>query len=720
MNDLDRLAGLAGIEESYWDIFGEFHETGVEVKQSILSAMGFDCDRPEAVRRSLGEFEERPWRRLLEPVCVLRKTGGALPVTLTLPESHWSKTLRWRALLEDGTEAGGAFRCADGEFLEKRHIDGVKMARLNLQLHNTLPEGYHVLRIEGAGETAETTLIVAPPKSYAPAWLQRGKRLWGVACHIYSLRSVNNWGVGDFSDLAHLIRVSAGFGSAAVGVNPLHALFPVHAEHASPYSPSSRQFLNPLYIDVAAVPEFLESPEVQAMTRTQGFTERLAKARGADFVDYPCVAAIKLAALERMHDFFVERYPPGSSRRADFDAFLGNGGAALRRFTLFQALHENFEGRPWSEWPEGYRLPDSVASNNFARDNQRRLQFHAYLQWLAARQLEAAALECSDNGMAVGLYMDLAVGVDPNGADAWSDPGVIVHGARFGAPPDAFNIQGQDWGMPPLHPMKLRQKAYRPFIHMLRANMRCAGALRIDHVMGLMHLYWIPPGAKASGGAYVRYPFDDLLGIVALESARNKCLVIGEDLGTVPQGFRERMAAEGALSYRVLRFERYGEGLFKRPEAYPAQSLATSGTHDLSTIRGYWLGCDVKLRLLLGLYGDKKAENEDAKSCGRERQLLIAALRDQGLPPEAFPDENATEEETVRQLVVAIERFLARSPAQLLNVNLDDLLVEADQLNLPGAVTEYPNWRRKLSANLETLSADPFIGEVVRAIKSER
>ncbi len=720
MNDLDLLAGLAGIEKSYWDIFGEFHETGDETKKYILTAMGFDCDSAQAVRRSLEELEGRPWRRLLEPVCVMRKTGGPLPVTLTLPESHWNKTLRWRALLEDGTEVGGAFRCGDGELQEKREIDGAKVARLNLELPKTLPEGYHVLRIEGAGETAETALIVAPPKSYAPAWLEQGKRPWGVACHIYSLRSENNWGVGDFSDLAHLSRVSAGFGAAAVGVNPLHALFPANADHASPYSPSSRQFLNPLYIDVAAVPEFLESPEVQAMARTEGFTERLAKARGADFVDYPNVTAIKLAVLERMHDFFVEHYPPENSRRADFDAFLEIGGAALRRFTLFQALHEYFEGRPWCEWPDGNRLPDSVSSKSFARQNQHRLQFHAYLQWLAARQLEAAALECLDNGMAVGLYMDLAVGADPNGADAWSDSEVIVHGARIGAPPDAFNIQGQDWGMPPVHPLKLREKAYRAFIGMLRANMRCAGALRIDHVMGLMHLYWIPPGAKASDGAYVRYPFDDLLGIVALESVRNKCLVIGEDLGTVPHGFRDRMAAEGVLSYRVLRFERYGDGLFRRPEAYPAQSLATSGTHDLSTIRGYWLGCDVKLRRRLGLYGAKKAESEDAKSCGRERELLTAALKDQGLLPEAFPDENATEEETVRQLVIAIERFLARSPSQLLKVNLDDLLLEAGQLNLPGADGEYPNWRRKASANLETLSGDPFIGEVVRAIKSER
>ena len=720
MKDLDRLASLAGIEESYWDIFGNFHETKPGAKLSILSAMGFDTGSEQALAGSLGEFEERPWRRIVEPVHVVRRNGGGITVAVSLPEALWGEELNWKALLEDGNEMSGGFRPSGGEFRDMRGIDGGAVARLDLPLPGDIPEGYHRLSIEGAGEPAQCALIVAPAKAYAPPWLKEGKRLWGIACHLYSLRSENNWGIGDFTDLASLGRITAGFGAAAVGINPLHALFPPHPDHASPYSPSSRLFLNPLYIDVTREPEFQNSHEIRAIAGSEGFIERLAGARDAGHVDYPLISAIKLAILEPMHDFFAERHPPGEKddpRRADFDAFIKEGGEALRRFTLFQALHEHFEGGAWRQWPEDCRRPDSDGSVSFAPANLHRLEFHAYLQWLADRQLAAAARKCSGEGEA-SLYMDLAVGADPNGADAWCEPDAIVHNARFGAPPDAFNAQGQDWGMPPFHPHGLREKAYAPFIAMLRANMRHAGALRIDHAMGLMHLYWIPSGEK--DGAYVRYPFDDLLGVLALESVRNRCLVIGEDLGTVPEGFRERMAKEGALSYRVMRFERYADGLFKRPESYPSLSLSTAATHDLSTIKGHWLGRDLELRRNLGFYETEEETRADEDSLGRERDLLIAALRDQELVPESFPEEGTGEEEAAHCLVIAVERFLARGSSQLLQVNLDDLLLEADQLNLPGTISEYPNWRRKNSISLEALGGDPFVNEVVRAVKAER
>lgn len=719
MTALDRLAGLAGIEESYWDIFGSFHETTAEAKLSILSAMGFDMGSEQAIAASLGEFEERPWRQPLDPVYVVRRGGGALTVTLTLPEALWQGAVGWRVELEDGTQVKGDFRPGAETFLKKRDIDGVQLARLLLRLPEDLAEGYHRLCIDGSEGPAEAVLIVAPSTGYAPEWLKQGNRLWGIACHLYSLRSTNDWGMGDFSCLAQLSRITAGLGGTAVGINPLHALFPVNPDHASPYSPSSRRFLNPLYIDVTQVLEFQDSVEVRALAASPGFAERLAKAKDDDYVDYPLVSAIKMVVLERMHDFFAG-YKPEDPRRAEFQSFLEQGGTALRNFTLFQTLHKHFEGKPWSQWPTAYRRPDSSEAEDFAQENRGRLDFHAYLQWLAEGQLAAAAKACAEEGMAVGLYLDLAVGADPNGADAWSEPDAIVQGARFGAPPDAFNIQGQDWGIPPLHPDKLRDMAYRPFIDMLRANMRHAGALRIDHVMGLLHLYWIPPGEKACNGAYVRYPFDDLLGILALESVRNQCLVVGEDLGTVPDGFRDRMADEGALSYKVLRFERHAEGLFKRPDAYPPLSLTTSATHDLSTVIGHWLGRDVDLRRQLGLYDSSKAQDADKVSSAKERDLLIAALKDQGVLSPTFPDKGSGEEECARQLVVAVNRFLARSPSQLLKVNLDDLLLETDQLNLPGTVTEFPNWRRKSALPLESLSSDPFIAEVVQAIKSER
>lgn len=722
MRNLDRLAALAGIEESYWDIFGVLHQIKDHAKLSILSAMGFDVGAPAAVDESLREFSERPWRRMLEPVSIMR-SGSPFAAALILPQALWRKEIRWLAAMEDGRIFEGSFRPGDQTPSDTHNVDGKTLARFSLPLPVDLGQGYHRLFVEVGGEQAETALIIAPSKAYAPSWLKEGQRLWGIACHLYSLRSEGNWGIGDFTDLADLSRITAGLGGMAVGINPLHALFPIHPDHASPYSPSSRRFLNHLYIDIIAVPEFQDSPEVRELAATHGFTEHLAKVRAAGNVDYSAVSAGKLLMLERMYDLFAERHPPAAGndpRRNAFDGFVNEGGKALHRFVLFQALHEHFNGQPWAEWPQAYRHPDADGSQAFARDKHRRLEFHAYLQWLADEQLTAAASVCAGEGMEVGLYMDLAIGADQNSADAWSDPDVIVHGARFGAPPDAFNAQGQDWGMPPFHPHKLREAAYGPFIQILRANMRHAGALRIDHVMGLMRLYWVPPGEKACQGAYVRYPFDDLLAVLALESVRNKCLVIGEDLGTVPDGFRERMAKEGALSYRVLCFERYPEGLFKRPEVYPALSLTTSATHDLSTIKGYWLGRDLEQRRQLGLYNSQEARAGDADARDKDRTTMTAALKDQYLLPADFPAEDTSEQGNVRQFIIAVERFLARSPSLLLNINLDDLLEEIDQVNLPGTVTEYPNWQRKNSVNLETLADNHFVREVIEAVRQER
>ncbi len=718
---LDRLAGLAGIEESYWDIFGGLHQTTTKAKLSILSAMGFGVGSKNAIAQALKELEDGPWRKILDPVYVVRLNEGHITVRVSLPERLIGKAIEWKVDLEDGGQVSGSFTPSNGELTERRNIDSETFARFKLPLAGAIGEGYHHLEARTAGKTAKSALIAAPPAAYAPDWLKQGRRLWGVAFHLYSLRSKANWGIGDFSDLAALGSVTAGLGGAAVGLNPLHALFPPDPDQASPYSPSSREFLNPLYIDPAREPEFKDNREVLALAGSDGFARRLARARESELVDYRLVSAIKMAVLVRMHSFFAERHPPGSSdpRRAGFDAFVGQGGQSLYRFTLFNALHEHFEGRPWPGWPKSYRRPDAKGAAAFAKANQPRLEFHAYLQWLAEGQLAAAGHDMKE-GMEVGLYMDLAVGADPNGADAWAEPEAMVLGVRFGAPPDAFNAQGQDWGMPPFHPLRLKQMAYRPLIAMLRANMRHAGALRIDHVMGLMRLYWIPPGEKASSGAYVGYPLDDLLGVLALESVRNRCLVIGEDLGTVPDGFRQRMAQEGILSYRVLRFERHKDGLFRRPGAYPALSLSTSATHDLATIKGHWLGRGLELRRDLGLYrtGEKRRAGEAAHL--QELKLLVAALKDQGLVGEDFPEVNGNDDETARRLIVAVERFLARTPSQLLNINLDDLLEEADQLNLPGTVTEYPNWRRKYSAALEGLAQIPFVNEVIEAVKSER
>ncbi len=383
---------------------------------------------------------------------------------------------------------------------------------------------------------------------------------------IYALRSQRNWGAGDFTDLKTLIDLAARVGAGIVGVNPVHALFPHNPAHASPYSPSSRLFLNVFCLDVEAVPDFAECDAARSRVADPEFQARLRALRATEWVEYREVGEIKLGVLEQLYLNFRERHlAVGDQHAHAFRAFQAEGGAALRRQALFEALQRHFHGNDpsiwgWPEWPEPYRDPAAEAVAQFAVEQAEQVEFFEYLQWQAELQLEAASRRSWEHALGVGLYQDLALGVDRGGGEAWANQGLYALGASMGAPPDDFNLHGQDWGLPPMIPAQLVDAAYAPFIATLRANMRHAGALRIDHVMGLMRLFWIPAGGTPEAGAYVAYPLDDLFGIVALESQRNRCLVIGEDLGTVPDAVREAMARYGALMYRLLYFEKEQDG----------------------------------------------------------------------------------------------------------------------------------------------------------------
>lgn len=354
----------------------------------------------------------------------------------------------------------------------------------------------------------------------------------------------------------------------------------------------------------------------------------------------------------------------------------------------------------------------------FAEANRQRVAFFEYLQWQTDRQLEAVQRRAQSDGLTVGLYRDLAVGVDPDGADAWSEQDVVIAEMHVGAPPDPFNMLGQDWGLPPLSPRTLQEKAYEPFVAILRANMRHAGALRIDHAMALLHLYWIPKGMPASEGVYLAYPFEDLLGVLALESQRNRCMVIGEDLGTVPEGFRDRMAAANVLSYRVLYFEKEDES-FKRPHQYPELALACVTTHDLAPLAGFWKASDIELRQALKLYPSPEVEQNERAARVRDRQMLLEALDEQGLLESAARVTGGQDgsRPVAPELVAAIHQYLGLSPAMLLMVQVDDMTAEEEQLNLPGTVDEHPNWRRRLSLTVEDLTSSPVTAAVEQALR---
>lgn len=721
---LTQLADLMGIVPSYWDIFGGYHETAEETKRVLLQAMGYDVSTKDATLESLKRTDRRRWGRLVRPVRVLRANGPPLTVPLYVPREKMTCEIRWRLLQEDGAEYAGRFLPEQSQPSASHNLDDTEIYEVPFELPVNPPAGYHRFDVS-IGETKQSCkLIVAPPAAYRPPWTQTEEtqteeRKWGWACALYALRSDRNWGIGDYSDLGRF--AAAALGADTIGINPLHSLFLQKPEDASPYSPSSRIFLNPLYIDVAAAESYLQGNAVQHLCASDKISSAVRTARDTSHVDYDAVAKIKISALEVLFAEFTKRHPPGpteSPQRQAFTSFIREGNATLNRFALFEAVQEHFDKQPWPQWPPGFERPESPAAKQFAQDNRERIEFHAFLQWIGNRQLGAAAKRCKEAGMAIGLYRDLAVGLNPNGGDVWSDQDAYALNARIGAPPDALNNEGQDWGLPPFLPDELRDRAYEPFIKMLQANMQFAGALRIDHVMGLQRLFWLVPGETKTPGAYVTYPLDDLLGILALESQRNRCMIIGEDLGTVPDGFRERMDAEGILSYRVLFFERYQDGLYKRPDQYPRHSMSISSTHDMPTIHGYWGGHDVLQRRDIGMLKTNDDVLNAAAERDHEKKLLTAALQDQALlqtSPTGQDDQTLP-----HHLVPAIQRFLARTPSLLMLANIDDALLENDQLNIPGTVFEYPNWRRKLSVPVEKFSTDPRVKDVAKAISSER
>ena len=628
-DNLDRLAALAGIEGGYWDIFGTHHPVTDETKRGLLTAMGIAVDSEDRIAEALKIMEETPWRRLVSPVTVVRRPMRG-HISVAVAQELEDKIHAWTLFLEDGTTRCGSGRVADLPTVGAREMDGTRYLRKDLHLTEELPFGYHRIEIEIGGRSGGGRLIVAPSRSFLPDWLEQGKRMLGLACHLYAARHDGDWGIGDFTTLTRMAEKAGDHGIQALGLNPMHALFPAWPDHASPYSPSSRLFLNPLFIDVEAVAEFAAIRDGVPGV----LPDLLEKARKATHVDYPLVSELKRGVFGPMFAAFRRDRGP---RWETFKAFKADMGPSLDTFCLFETLSEKHKGKPWRKWTKDFRRPDSRKSKDYGIDHTERLTYHAYLQWLADEQLKAAAAQSAASGMRVGLYRDLAVGVSADGAEAWTDQDTLIDGMQFGAPGDALNPLGQAWGAPPYHPLALRERAYEPFVEVLRSNMRHAGALRIDHVMSLQHLFWIPNGADARSGAYVAYPMNELLAILALESERQKCLVIGEDLGTVPEGFQERMSEEAVLSYRVVYFERWQDGLFKRPDAYPRLALATPSTHDLPTLVGHWNADDLRIRRQLGLFSEESQIDADEQNRAHDREMLIGALADQGLLPGDFP-----------------------------------------------------------------------------------
>ncbi|MDQ0036228.1 (1-_4)-alpha-D-glucan 1-alpha-D-glucosylmutase [Variovorax boronicumulans] len=726
--DLGRLCEHFGIATGYFDAFGVRCEVSAQSLVALLGEFGVKLDNAGDAGRALDAARRARWAEALPPVQVVQAGNPAWSVTLRVPASMGR--LRWRIGDAHGREVEGE---VDADTLHENgrsEIDGTLLCERVLHVPLALEAGYHRLRIEGL--RGETLLLATPGHCYRPPAVREGGRVWGTAVQLYSLRSPRNWGIGDFGDLEDLAVRMAAQGADVIGLNPLHALFASTPSNASPYSPSSRQQLNVLYIDVEAVDGFADCAPARDRVHSPDFQARLAALRAAPLVDYAGVAQAKFEVLVLLFGDFCARHLPAEGAPSEegraFLAFVAERGEALRQHALFETLQAHFlatEGGAWDwhDWPATYRDADSAEVTAFAVAHAQRVQFHQYLQWLATRQLARVAARCEALGMGVGLYVDLAVSVDRAGSDTWGAQRVFADGASVGAPPDEFNPAGQGWGLPPLRPDRLREDGYRFFIETLRAGMRGAGALRIDHVMGLMRLFWIPQGRSAREGAYVYYPLAEMLAIVAIESHRHRCMVVGEDLGTVEDAVREALARADVLSYRLLYFEKRHDGGFKAPEAYPAAALVAISTHDLATFAGWWTAADLRERLALDLFPDAAVFDKQLMDRARERIELMQALQHAGLLSREEAAEAAGLAMPSPRLVEAAHAFLAATPSALLMVQLEDVAGVVAQANMPGTVDQHPNWRRKLPEPVAVLAnGDGMrgLGQALRAARPRR
>lgn len=680
LNKLDQAAQDAGISLRFINAHGEPETLSDDTKRALLAVM----DTPG------GKAPPLP------PVQVF----AARSKRQLTPQGNG--TFSWQLQTEQGKNHRGEVQGGEPIALPPR-----------------LPQGYHQLTLSKGRQQWQTRIIIAPRRCYIPEPIEQGKKLWGALVQLYTLRSDDNWGIGDFGDLAMMLEEINAYGGDFVGLNPLHALYPAQPENASPYSPTSRRWLNVLYIDVNRLEDFQHSKAAQRWWNTAKTRNALEQARAAEFVDYSAVAELKLTALR----FAWQRYQPRAAADVAFQQFIVEGGDHLRYQAAFDGiLAERSQQNPdewgWPAWPEGWRNAVLPEVQQWCAEHQDEIQFWSWLQWVAQQQFAICFQISQELGMTVGLYRDLAVGVAQGSAETWQDPTLYKLGASVGAPPDRLGPQGQNWGLPPLDPHVMRARGYQPFIDLLRANMRDCGALRIDHVMALLRLWWIPYGESADKGAYVAYPVHDLLAILALESQRHRCMVIGEDLGTVPKEIVSLLRNSGIFSWKVLFFEQNRDGSYRQPQEYPRQSIASASTHDLPTLTGFWNEDDLILRNKLGHFAKQSMLNTEIKLRYQQRKALLDAMH---LAYVSHSHSKSTANLTMTPTInLSIHRFLAHTNSALLGLQPEDWLGMSSPVNVPGTVDEFPNWRRKLSVSLEKMFSYKKVTQLLNAVSEGR
>jgi 4-alpha-glucanotransferase len=721
---LTRAAQACGIEVDYWDLWGKQHLASPRTQTAILESLGVDVRTPASLEQALEERVWREWERPLPPTLVLTEDDRPYqaPVSLPAEQAHLDARITLR------TEQGNLveIQCALGDLgvAQEVSLRGRSFVRKKIRLPDNLPLGYHRLSIEIGGQPSDPAwLIVCPARAYEPPWLQSG-RAAGIAISLYGVRSHRNWGCGDTTDLKAFIAWTARqTGATFVALNPLHAIPNRQPYNTSPYLPNSIFYRNPIYLDLERIEEFKNCPEASALLASSAVQAEIQELRAADFVEYEHVFHLKLRFLKFLFRVFLKQWTQDAPRARELRDYIHREGDLLDRFAVHSALDEAIHKQcpdvwNWRSWPEQFQDPQSAATQQFAQQHWRSVLFYKYIQWQLDLQFAEAQQEARRRGLSIGLYHDLALATDRFGADLWAHRSFFVSGSRVGSPPDGFSPKGQDWAFPPPNAERHYQDGYRLFAESIRKNLRHGGALRIDHVMRFFRLFWIPDGMQALEGTYVRDRHADWLRILALESVRNKVLIVGEDLGTVPDEVREALHRVGILSYRLLYFEQDPSGRMRKPEEYPRDALASATTHDLPTLAGFWLGRDIEARRSAGLLPDDAMYRQMLADRAREKQKMLDVFIELKLLPDWFPRNAADVPELRGELHNAVVGFLASTPCKLMVLNQEDLLKETEQQNLPGSTAEYPNWRRKMRCPVEELWESPEVQAFTRMFRA--
>jgi 4-alpha-glucanotransferase len=717
----DQLSTLCGIVPEYWDIFGNRHVASIETKKAILGAMNIDTGSAETLAAALLEKQHKPWRSFIDPVKVMSVNAQPFTISVCIPVSEGEEhrlTLTFSVENENGRLEEMTYRVDNAIIKDRQWIDGIRYVKADITDRGGRDVGYYKAKVacghpEGIFPGGKNVIqkicriIITPDKCYMPAELESGK-IWGIGVNLYSVRSSRNWGSGDFMDLKNVIQLASKLKAGFVGINPLHATPNTAPYGISPYSPISRFYKNFIYLDMDAVPEVNLCESAREMKNSEVFKKELTGLTNGDMVEYEEVASLKKKMLRHAFDYFRQtEYQKNTPRDYAFRNYIEKEGDDLDAFALFltiwEHMHNTGKTPRWQDWPKEFHSPLSDAVLQFRTSNENELLFYKYTQWLIDTQHAETAELVLNLGMPVGIYHDLAIGSTGGGCDAWKYQDITATDIDVGAPPDDFTPKGQNWAFPPLIPGKLKETGYDFFIKVMGKNMKNNGALRIDHALGLFRLFWIPGGASAERGAYVTYPEEDLLRIIALESVRNKTMVIAEDLGTVGDNVREALKKFGMLSYRLLYFERnYPDPSFAPPGHYPALALCSTTTHDLPTVYGYWSGRDIQVKNELHMYLDDETMYRHFHERERDKMLLLTALKTLRIIAE---DVTVTQEMSTG-LCLAVYEYLASTPCKLLSVSLDDVIGTLDQQNMPGIAESYPSWKQKTPLSLEQIVVD--------------